>query len=174
VIENCIIYLVFWIHNECIHIETKKIISTEYLIRSIRSFMQCFLGILDIALIRWISLQGKTAFFVGQNLNAKNYTYFGTEGVSYTTYGPNSTKPSKEAPNAKESFSPSLLAARPEPPWLRVRPRAPPVLGFEPSAFGPRPFACPLDRRLVALRRPASGSLILITSPTRQRQLRQG
>ena len=52
VIENCIIYLGFWILNEWIDIETKKIISTEYLIRSIRSFMQCFLGILDIALIR--------------------------------------------------------------------------------------------------------------------------
>ena len=147
-IENCIIYLGFWILNEWIDIETKKIISTEYLIRSIRSFMQCFLGILDIALIRWISLQAKTAFFVGQNLNAKNYTYFGTEGVSYTTYGPNSTKPSKEAPNAKESFSPSLLIARPEPtsPRLRVRPSAPPALGFEPFAFGPRPSAYPLDR----------------------------
>ena len=131
----------FWILNECIDIETKKIISTEYLIRSIRSFMQCFLGILDIALIRWISLQAKTAFFVGQNLNAKNYTYFGTEGVSYTTYGPNSTKPSKEAPNAKESFSPSLLAARPEPPGsvfapvhLRSSALSPP-----PSALGPSP-----------------------------------
>ena len=79
-IENCIIYLGFWILNECIDIETKKIISTEYLIRSIRSFMQCFLDLLDIALIRWISLQAKTAFFVGQNLNAKNYTYFWNGG----------------------------------------------------------------------------------------------
>jgi len=67
--------------------------------------------------------------------------YFGTEGVSYTTYRPNSTKPSKEAPNAKESLSLSLLAARPEhlSPWLRVRPSAPPALGSEPSAFGPSP-----------------------------------
>ena len=98
---------------------------------------------------------------MGQNLDAKNYTYFDTERVSYTTYGPNSTKPSKEAPNAKESFSPSLLIARPEPPSprLRVRPSAPPALGFEPFAFGPRPSPYPLDRRLAALRRPASGSL---------------
>ena len=168
-IENCVIYLIFWILNECIHIETKKVIS-------IRSSMQCFRGILDIALIRWISLQAKTKFSVGQNLNAKNYTYFGMKGVSYTTYGPNSTKSSKEAPNAKESFSPSLLAARPEPPTpqLRINPSAPPALGSEPSVFGPRLFACPLDQRLASLRQPASGSLILITSPTRQRQLRQG
>ena len=112
------------------------------MIRSIPSSMQCFLGIIGIALIRWISLQAKTTFFVGQNLDAKNYTYFDTERVSYTTYGPNSTKPSKEAPNAKESFSPSLLIARPEPPSprLRVRPSAPPALGFEPFAFGPRPI----------------------------------
>ena len=39
--------------------------------------MQCFLGILDIALIRWISLQAKTAFFVGQNLNAKRTLFLG-------------------------------------------------------------------------------------------------
>ena len=112
---------------------------------------------------------------MGQNLDAKNYTYFDTDRVSYTTYGPNSTKPSKEAPNAKESFSPSLLTARPKPPSprLRVRPSAPPALGFEPFAFGPRPSTYPLDRRLAALRRPASGSLILMTSPTRPRQLQQ-
>ena len=112
---------------------------------------------------------------MGQNLDAKNYTYCDMERVSYMDV-PNSIKPSKEAPNAKESFSPSLLIARPEPPSprLRVRPSAPPALGFEPFAFGPRPSAYPLDRRLAALRRPASGSLILMTSPTRQRQLRQG
>ena len=73
-IENCIIYLVFWILNECIHIETRKIIYTEYLTRSIRSSMQCFFGILGIDLIRWILLQAKTTFFVGQNLDAKKCT----------------------------------------------------------------------------------------------------
>ena len=81
---------------------------------------------------------------MGQNLDAKNYTYFDTDRVSYTTYGSNSTKPSKEAPNAKESFSPSLLIACPEPPSptprLRVRTSAPPALGFEPFAFGPPPI----------------------------------
>jgi len=46
-------------------LKLKKVISTEYLIRSIHSSMQYFLGILDIALIRWISLQAKTTFFVG-------------------------------------------------------------------------------------------------------------
>ena len=105
--------------------------------------MQCFFGILGIALIRWISLQAKTTFFVGQNLNAKNYIYFDTKRVSYITYGPNSTKPSKKAPNVKESFSPSLLIARPEPTSppgsafapVRLRPSA-----LSPSALGPPPI----------------------------------
>ena len=37
-------------------------------------------------------------------------------------------------------------ALSPHPPRLRVRPSAPPALGFEPFAFGPRPSAYPLDR----------------------------
>ena len=57
----------------------------------------------------------------------------------------------------------SQLALSPRPPRLRVRPSAPLALGFEPFAFGPRPSAYPLDQRLAALRRPASGSLILMT-----------
>ena len=40
-------------------------------------------SIISIALIRWISLQAKTTFFVGQNLDAKNYTYCDMERVSY-------------------------------------------------------------------------------------------
>ena len=68
----------------------------------------------------------------------------------------------------------SQLALSPRPPRLCVRPSAPPALGIEPFAFGPRPSSYPLDRRLAALRRPASSSLILMTPPTRQRQLRQG
>ena len=35
-IENRVIHLVFWILNECIHIETRKVISSEYFIGSIR------------------------------------------------------------------------------------------------------------------------------------------
>ena len=45
---------------------------------------------------------------MGQNLKAKNYTYFGMERVSYTTYSLNSTKPSKKTQHAKELLSLSL------------------------------------------------------------------
>ena len=65
-IENSVIYLIFWILKECIHIGAGKVISNEYLIGSICFPMQCFLGILGIALIRWISLRAKTIVFVGQ------------------------------------------------------------------------------------------------------------
>ena len=74
---------------------------------------------------------------MGQNLKAKNYTYFRTERVTYTTYGPNSTKPSKKAQNTKELLSLSLcLRLAPAPvPRLRVRSSAPPALGSRPSAL---------------------------------------
>ena len=55
----------------------------------------------------------------------------------------------------------SQLALSPHPPGSAFAP-----VRLRPSALSPS--------RLAALRRPASGSLILMTSPTRQRQLRQG
>ena len=72
---------------------------------------------------------------MGQNLKAKNYTYFGMERVSYTTYSLNSTKPSKKSPTCKRiALSVSLLAARLEPlsPGLCVFSSAPPALGPPP------------------------------------------
>ena len=57
-IENGVIYLVFWILNECICIGTRKVLRNAFLI-------------LGITLIKWILLQTKTILFVGQNLNAK-------------------------------------------------------------------------------------------------------
>ena len=42
-IENRANYLDFWILNEYIYIETRKILSTKYLIGSMRFSMQCFL-----------------------------------------------------------------------------------------------------------------------------------
>ena len=44
VIENRVIYLVFWILNECIYIGTRKVIYTEYLFGFMRFLIQCFLG----------------------------------------------------------------------------------------------------------------------------------
>ena len=69
---------------------------------------------------------------MGQILKAKNYTYFGMEKVSYTTYSLNSTKPSKKSPTCKRiALSVSLLAARLEPlspgsvsSLVRLRPSA--------------------------------------------------
>ena len=94
---------------------------------------------------------------MGQNLKAKNCTYFRTERVTYTTYGPNSTKPSKKAQNTKELLSLSLCLWHAPSPRLRVHSSAPPALGPPPvPQTGVRQF----------------GSL-LPTSPSRQRQLRQ-
>ena len=42
-IENRVIYLVFWILNECIHIGTRKVISTEYFIGFIHFLCNVFL-----------------------------------------------------------------------------------------------------------------------------------
>ena len=44
VIESRVIYLVFWILNECIYIGTRKVIYTEYLFGFMRFLIQCFLG----------------------------------------------------------------------------------------------------------------------------------
>ena len=77
---------------------------------------------------------------MGQNLKAKNYTYFRTERVTYPTYGPNSTKPSKKAQNTKELLSVSLLVARPEPPAPRPLQCA---SGPRLSAVGPPPVPKP-------------------------------
>jgi len=44
VIENRVIYLVFWILNECIYIGTRKVTSTKYLIGSMHFPIQWFLG----------------------------------------------------------------------------------------------------------------------------------
>ena len=48
---------------------------------------------------------------MGQNLKAKNYTYFEMERVSYTTYGSNSTKPIKKAQNTKKLLSLSACSS---------------------------------------------------------------
>ena len=94
--------------------------------------------VLDIALIRCISKQAKTILFMGQNLKAKNYTYFGMERVSYTTYSLNSTKPSKKSPTCKRiALSVSLLAAR-------LEPLSP---GSVSSLVRLRPSSCPPNRR---------------------------
>ena len=74
---------------------------------------------------------------MGQNLKAKNCTYFRTERVTYTTYGPNSTKPSKKAQNTKELLSLSLCLWLAPSPRLRVHSNAPPALGSRPSACPP-------------------------------------
>ena len=71
-IENRVIYLVFWILNECVCIGTRKVASTKYLNRSM-----CFPLVHGIGLIRWISLQAKTTLFAGQNLNAKTTLILG-------------------------------------------------------------------------------------------------
>jgi len=70
VIENRIIYFVFWILNEYICIETRKIISTKYLIDSMCFSINTFL-VLSVTLIKWISLQIKIIYFLEQNLNTK-------------------------------------------------------------------------------------------------------
>ena len=75
-IENRVIYLVFWILNESICIGTRKVTSTKYLLRSMCFQYNVFL-VLGIALIKWISLQAKTTLFVGQNLNAKTTLFVG-------------------------------------------------------------------------------------------------
>jgi hypothetical protein len=72
---------------------------------------------------------------MGQNLKAKNYTYFGMERVSYTTYSLNSTKPSKKKPNMQKNCSLCLFACsspRAPVPRLYVFSNAPPALGPPP------------------------------------------
>ena len=69
-IENRVIYLVFHILNACIHIGTRKIISTKYLIDSMCFSINTFL-VLSVTLIKWISLQIKIIYFLEQNLNTK-------------------------------------------------------------------------------------------------------
>ena len=68
---------------------------------------------------------------MGQNLKAKNYTYFGMERVSYTTYSLNSTKPSKKSPTCKRiALSVSACGSPRAPvPRLCVLSSAPPALG---------------------------------------------
>jgi len=78
-------------------------------------------------------------------LKAKNYTYFGTEGVLYTNLWSQFNKAQQGSPKYKRIALSLCLRLAPS-PWLHVRPNAPPTLGSRPLALRLSPDRRPAVR----------------------------